>query len=196
VKIRSSSGFVAAILAAAALGAGCASSKEKPLPKVQRSNAVEATATVQNVDLETRKVTLLNQDGKPFTFIASSEVRNLDRLKPGDLVKVKYTESLAVEVKRGDGSAPGVASAAGVERAKPGEKPGGTATQVTVASATVVAIDRATSRVTLRGPEGNYRVLQVEDPKNLEGVQVGDTVHATYTESIGISVTPVSAPPR
>jgi hypothetical protein len=195
VKTRSSSGVLAAIIAAAALASGCASSKEKPLPTVEKSNTVEATATVKAIDPKTRKVTLVEKDGKPYSFVASPQVRNLDQVKVGDTVRVRYTESLAVQVKRNDGSVPEAALAAGVERAKPGEKPGGTATQVVTVSATIVSIDRTTNRVTLVGPEGNYRVVQVQDPKNLEGVQVGDMVYATYTESIGVSVEPVAAAP-
>jgi len=46
--------------------------------------------------------------------------------------------------------------------------------------------------VTLSGPSGNERVVQVKDPKNLENVQVGDMVYATYTESLGISIEEVA----
>jgi hypothetical protein len=34
--------------------------------------------------------------------------------------------------------------------------------------------------------------VQVKDPKNLENVQVGDMVYATYTESLGLAVEPVA----
>ena len=193
MNIRSWSGSIAALVAAAALGHGCATSKEQALPSVEKSNTVTATATVKAVDLKTRKVTLVSEDGKPYTFVASNQVRNLDKVKVGDTVNVVYTESLAVTVKRSDGSVPQAAAAAQIERAAPGEQPHGTATSVVTVSATIVAIDRSTNRVTLVGPEGNYRVLQVQDPKNLEGVQVGDMVYATYTESVGISVEPVAA---
>jgi len=198
VRIRSWSGSIAAIAAAAALGHGCATpqpeKKEQALPSVERTNTITATATVKAIDLVTRKVTLVGEDGNPFTFVAGKEVRNLDQVRPGDTVKVTYTESLALKVKRSDGSAPDAAGAAVVERAEPGEKPGGAATTVVVVSAKIVAIDRSTNRVTLVGPEGNYRVVQVQDPKNLENVQVGDMVYATYTESIGISVEPLLTP--
>jgi hypothetical protein len=199
VRIRTWSGSIAAIVAAAAIGQGCATSKEQApkeqaLPSVEKTNTVTATATVKAIDMVTRQVTLEGEDGKPFTFVAGKEVRNFDQLRPGDTVKVTYTESLALKVKRGDGSAPDAAGAAAVERSQPGEKPGGSATGVVVVSAKIVAIDRTTNRVTLVGPEGNYRVVQVQDPKNLENVQVGDMVFATYTESIGISVEPVLTP--
>ena len=183
-----------ALIVALALVQGCATSKEKPLPKYQETKTETATAVVQAVDLQTREVTVTNEQGNTFSFIASEQVRNLPQVRVGDTVKVTYTESLALKVKRSDGSAPDAAGAAVVERAEPGEKPGGAATTVVVVSAKIVAIDRSTNRVTLVGPEGNYRVVQVQDPKNLENVQVGDMVYATYTESIGISVEPLLTP--
>ncbi len=179
---------VPTLIAAFALVLGCATSQSGALPTYQESRTETATATVQKIDLRTRSVTLKGEDGKPFTFVAGPEVRNLEQVQIGDTVKVQYTESLALEVRRADGSAPSVSTTAGATRAAPGEKPAGTISGVVTGSAVIVAIDRATGRVTVRGSEGNYRVLQARDPKKLENVQVGDMVYATYTESVGISV--------
>jgi Cu/Ag efflux protein CusF len=181
-----------------ALALGCASSKKEqqsaPLPSYRDSRTVTAMAVVQAIDPQTRKVTLKGEDGKPFSFTASKEVRNLPQVQVGDTVKVTYTESLAIEVKREEGGTPTVSESAGVTRAEPGQKPGGTASSTVTVSAVITDIDRASSHVTLKGPEGNYRVVEVKDPKNLENVQVGDMVHATYTESIGLAVEKVPAP--
>ena len=178
------------VLAALALALSCATSKE--LPKYTDTQTATATAVVQAIDLNTRQVTLKGQDGKAFTFVAGDEVRNLSQVRVGDTVKVTYTESIAIEVKRVDGGTPDVKAAATAERAAPGEKPAGSVARTVTASAVIVAIDRTTSRVTLRGPSGNDRVVQVKDPKNLEAVQVGDMVYATYTESLGISIEEVA----
>ncbi len=195
MKNRSWCGGIAALVAAAALGHGCASSKEQTLPSVEKSATITATATVKAVDQKTRKVTLVGEDGKPFTFVAGPQVKRLGEVKVGDKVNVVYTESLAVKVKRNDGSVPDAGAAGVVERNAADKPPGGAATSVVEVSATIVAIDRSSNRVTLVGPEGNYRVVQVQDPKNLENVQVGDMVYATYTESLGLSVEPVPAAP-
>ena len=178
------------VLAALALALSCATSKE--LPKYTDTQTATATAVVQAIDLNTRQVTLKGQDGKAFTFVAGDEVRNLSQVRVGDTVKVTYTESIAIEVKRVDGGTPDVKAAATAERAAPGEKPAGSVARTVTASAVIVAIDRTTNRVTLSGPSGNERVVQVKDPKNLENVQVGDMVYATYTESLGLSIEEVA----
>jgi Cu/Ag efflux protein CusF len=176
---------------ALALALGCATSKDQQagaLPSYQETKTETATAEVKAIDQKTRKVTLLENDGTTFTFVAGPEVRNLAQVQVGDTVKATYTASIAIEVKRADGTAPELQAAADVTRAPIGEMPSGTIAGVVTASATIVAIDRTTNRVTLKGPEGNFRVVQARDPKNLENVQVGDMVYATYTESLGLSV--------
>ena len=95
-------------------------------------------------------------------------------------------------MKRADGGTPDLSVAATGVSALPGEKPAGSVGRTVTASAVILAIDRTTNRVTLRGPSGNERVVQVKDPKNLENVQVGDMVYATYTESLGLAVEPVA----
>jgi Cu/Ag efflux protein CusF len=174
------------VLAALALALSCATSKD--LPKYTDTQTATATAVVQAIDLNTREVTLKGEDGRVFTFVAGDEVRNLSQVRVGDTVKVTYTESIAIEVKRVDGGSPDITAAATAERAAPGEKPAGSVARTVTASAVIVAIDRTTNRVTLRGPSGNDRIVQVRDPKNLENVQVGDMVYATYTQSLGLSI--------
>jgi len=182
-----------------AVALACATSKPKqaaaPLPTYRDTRTETSTAVVQAINLETRRVTLRGEDGKDFSFIASEEVRNLPQVQVGDTVKVTYTESLAIDVKREEGT-PTMTESTGSSSTEQGEKPGGTASETVTLSAVITDIDRASNpnRVTLKGPEGNYKVVEVKDPKKLENVQVGDMVHATYTESIGISVEKVPAP--
>jgi Cu/Ag efflux protein CusF len=178
------------VLTVLALALSCATSKE--LPKYADSRTVTATAVVQAIDLNTREVTLKGEDGRVFTFIAGDEVKNLSQVRVGDTVKTTYTESVAIEVKRVDGGTPDLGVAATGGSAAPGEKPAANVARTVTASAIIVDIDRTANRVTLRGPSGNDRVVQVRDPKNLDNVQVGDMVYATYTESLGISVEEVA----
>jgi Cu/Ag efflux protein CusF len=181
-----------------ALALACASSKPKEsaakLPTYRDTQTDTATAVVEAVDLQTRRVTLRGEDGRDFSFIASDDVRNLPQVQVGDTVKVTYTESIAIDVKREEGGTPTLSQSAGSTSAEPGQKPSATTSNTVSVSAVITDIDRASNRVTLKGPEGNYRVVDVKDPKKLENVQVGDMVHATYTESIGISVEKVPAP--
>jgi Cu/Ag efflux protein CusF len=168
-------------------------------PTYTETSTEKATATVQAIDLATRKVTLKPESGEAFDFVAGPEVKNLAQVKVGDTVTVEYVQSIALEVRRADGTQPGLTVASAAGAAKPGDKPAGAIGGQVNVSAVIVAIDTATLRVTLKGPQGNFRVLQVKDPKKLENVKVGDMVYATYTEAIGISVAaaaPKAAPAK
>jgi len=157
-------------------------------PSVKKEQTITETATVEAVDQATRVVTLKGSKGNVFDITAGEEVRNLAQVNVGDQVKVKYYQSLAIEVMA-PGKAPGGRQEAVVmDRAKLGEKPGGmVGGQVTV-TATVKAIDKKKQTVTLKGPEGKSRVVKVQDPKNLKNVKVGDDVVITLTEAVAISV--------
>jgi hypothetical protein len=188
--------FLPAVLAALALG--CATTKEPapqpaPLPKYTETATQTATATVMTLDRATRRVTLKEKNGDTFAFTAGPQVRNLDQIQVGDLVAVTYTETFTIEVKRGDGSAPTVTSGVAGDRAAVGEKPAGSVARVTTITAEILAVDKEIGRVTVRGPEGNTRVIQVKDPKKLESVKVGDMLVATYSESLGVAVEKVPA---
>ena len=156
-------------------------------PKVLKENMKTVTATVESIDLATRAVTLKRPDGKVMGLKVGEEVKNLPQVKVGDKVAVTYYESIAAHIiKPGTGPTSGAQQA--VATAKPGEKPAGAMVQQVTVVATIEAIDKATQYVTLKGPEGKTVEVKVNNPKNLEGVKVGDEVAITYTEAMAVSV--------
>jgi Cu/Ag efflux protein CusF len=179
-----------------ALTVGCAAGKaDKPLPTYSETRTEKATATVVAVDQATRKVTLKPEQGEAFDFVAGPQVKNLAQVQAGDIVTVEYVESIALEVRRADGTQPDAAVAVAGGSAKLGEMPAGVIGDSITVSAVIVAIDTATLRVTVKGPQGNLRVLQAKDPKKVAAVKVGDMVYVTYTEALGISVDKAKAAP-
>jgi len=150
------------------------------------------TATVEKIDHSTRMVTLKGPEGNMLTFRVSDQARNLDQVKAGDSVDVKYYEAIAWQVMK-PGTAPmGVTSTTAMERAKKGEMPAGAMGTKTTIVAEITAIDKDGKHVTLKGPQGNSERVAVKNPKNLENVKVGDQVQLTYTEALAISVQPAA----
>jgi hypothetical protein len=75
-------------------------------------------------------------------------------------------------------------------------KPGIVVTDVSVAKATVEAIDYDKRTVTLKGPEGNTLTLKVDkNAKNFDQVKKGDQVTAEYYESVAVFVRKPGAEP-
>ena len=67
------------------------------------------------------------------------------------------------------------------------DRPGVEMSSTTTISATVEAVDYEKRLVTLRGAEGNQVVVEVSDEaRNLEQVEVGDTVEVEYYESVAL----------
>ena len=158
-------------------------------PRVVKERVAVMTATVQAIDLNTRIVTLKGPKGEVRDIKVGEEAVNLPQVKVGDLVTVKFYESIAVEVIK-PGTVAGAGEKSAVVRAKPGEMPRGMAARQATVTATITAIDKKEGTLSLKGPEGKTVIVKVEDPKNLDKVKVGDELMITYTEALAISLEP------
>ena len=189
-----------AVVLCAAAAFGCAKKDAAPAPgpgvavsqssgPASASAAVTATATVEAVDMKTRMVTLRTAEGERRTIKVGEEARNLGQVRKGDLVTVTYYESIALKLKeKQPGEKPSASTTESFERAPLGAKPGGTMVRETTLTAKVTHVDKKKQTVTLEGPQGGSVKLNVENPANLEGVDVGDLVETTYREALAISV--------
>ncbi len=159
-----------------------------PLTSGKVGGTTKVTATVEQIDVEKRLVTLKDEKGEVTELAVPKKVRNLAQVKKGDLVVATYYEAIAYDVFKAGTDMPAPATAVASERAKLGEKPGGGVAEATTFTATIEAIDKAASKVTLKGPQGNKVTVKVKDPKKLDVVSVGDQVQITYTRALAISV--------
>ena len=158
--------------------------------KVAGAATTEVTAKVIAVDPAQRTVTLQSASGQTRTIEVGDQVRNFDQIKVGDTVHAKYTQALALELKKGaSGMAAPTEEHAITPPVAPGAKPGGTVARKVTATAEVVAVDPAKQMVTLRGPAGNVVDVEVQDPSQLQNINKGDHVQVTYVEALAIAVT-------
>lgn len=180
---------VAALLAASPAAAQTANPTMTPL--AAEAEEVDLMATVVSVDVPSRIVVLQNDEGKQARVKVGSNVQNLDQVKPGDKVKLRYFESIAIDLRRNSKAKPGVAAEQISERAPAGQLPAGlVARQVTV-TAEVTAIDLKKNTVTLKGPNGLHTVA-VKKPDaqaGLKKLKKGDLIDITYTEAMAAEVT-------
>lgn len=177
------------IVTIAALGlsliVGCTSDPTTPEKTVRQERTESVVATVMAVDQNTREVQLKADDGSEVSFKASEAVKNLPQVKVGDKVKVNYYRSVVARMKKPGDTAEGPTVMA--ETAPAGEKPGAFARESRTVTAKILSLDRATSNVTIKTSEGKTVTVKA-DPKNLEGVKVGDELTITYVEGFAVSV--------
>lgn len=164
---------------------GVTSSRE--LGKVSEQVSTQLTATVEALDAAARTVTLKGPEGNRVTVVAGDEVRNFDQIRVGDQVEVRYTVGIVLQLVKGGGGIRTRIESESANRAAKGEKPAGAAVREVMVTADVVAMDKATQTITLRGPERTVE-LRVRDPAQFENIAVGDQVEATFTEATAISV--------
>ena len=170
-----------------------ACSKKAPQPSAQPgeslviSSEVETTvAKVKAVDLKSRKVTLTSLEGDVFIIHVGKEAVNLPQVKKGDLVDISYGHELKVWMAE-----PGEVlndQSTVVVRAKPGSKPQGMGVTETNITAKILALDKANELAKLELANGKVVVVKVENPANLDKVNVGDTLAINYLEVVDITV--------
>lgn len=166
----------------------CSTAHSEDKPGVVVANEVETTATVEAVDQAARTVTLRGPEGHVVTIRVPDEAQNLDQVRAGDAVQVRYLESTAIFVSPVGGE-PSAAALDSVELAPKGGTPGGVAVSVTEISAKVEALDYGQRWVRLRGPEGNVVKVDVPDfVQRFDEVKVGDLVVIRRTEALGLQL--------
>lgn len=150
---------------------------------------VKAEATVTAIDLATRKISLKNAEGQTFDLVAGEEVTNLQNLKVGDVVALRYLQLLDLELLKGTaGVRKRVVEVEG-SKAAAGEKPGaGAGMQVTI-YADVIDVDKAQQTIRVKGVDDTL-TLKVKDPAQFALIAKGDQIKAVQTTAIAIGIVP------
>ena len=152
--------------------------------------AAELSAQVVSIEKKTRTISLKGPKGGVMDVVAGNEVKNFNKIKVGDLVVVRYMQSLALELQPVKTGASGISVTEGAGKAEPGKRPAVGAVREIQAIAKVTAIDQNAKTISLTGPRGNTVTLDVQNPEHFKVVKVGDEVLVTYTEAVAISVQP------
>jgi Cu/Ag efflux protein CusF len=148
---------------------------------------VKLTGTVKAVDLQNKTVTVEGSGGRTVTVNAEN-ARNLDQVKVGDKVNLRFTEELALFVRKSDAQ-PSATQADMVALAPKGEKPAGLMARTVELTGSVESIDPKKRTVDVKGPAGNVRTFHVDKAvKNLDQIKKGDQIVLRITEAVALSV--------
>jgi Cu/Ag efflux protein CusF len=151
-------------------------------------DVVKATATVEKIDLEKRKVTIQLEDGKHKTVKVDKSVQNLDKLKVGDKVKMSYAEEMIIMIGK-SGKQVGVTGAGAVALSPKGSKPGVVMADTVDATGKVVSVDAAKHRVVMEEPDGKHKTIKVSKKvTNLNELKPGETIDVRVTEALMVEV--------
>ncbi|MDH5256269.1 MAG: hypothetical protein OEW72_10175 [Gammaproteobacteria bacterium] len=179
----------AAAVALLTLGASPLMAADQGKPAGSVSTSVTRTATVTKIDAKDRWITLKLADGSLVDVQAGPTVKNFAQIKVGDQVVASQEQTVTIEVLPAGQAAPNVTGGSSVVGSPMGAKPMGIVVDTTVVSGTVTAIDYQQRLVTLQGPAGNSRTLQVGPAaKKFDQVKKGDVVVLTLKTATAIEV--------
>jgi len=149
------------------------------------STIVSVVGEITAVDVANRVVTIKGPRGNIGEMKVDPAVKDLDKVKVGDRVRVSYRVALALALKKGgDGIRERVETEA--------SSMSGASKRITIV-ANVESVNAKRGIATLRGPEGHFVDVKVRDPKLLHDVKAGDQVVASVTETVAVGVLPVTA---
>lgn len=179
----------AAVLSFFAVGSIAA---ENPAAAAVAVTEAEAVLELVSLDRATRVATFRGPTGATLAFTVPPEAQNLDRVKPGDLFKMRYVEALALALHKG-----GTATASDIQAVKlapKGGTPGGTIVNTKEVAVLVKGIDRGSRTLAVQGLAGNPFALKVADEvRSFDEIAVGDTIRVTYTEAVALEMIPQPA---
>jgi hypothetical protein len=147
-------------------------------------------AIVSAVNLDSRSVVLKFEDGREETFVFDEEFEIAANVGVGDSVLAGYARSFGIELR--PPTPEELANPLDItEEFESPETAAGTARtgRLIRAVTTVEVLDRINMTATLKGPMGQHLTIDVENPDLLTQVNIGQTVVATYTEAVVISLT-------
>ena len=177
------------LLASLFINLAIAQPTQAPL-SARQSTLVTVTATVQDINYETREVTLLGPLGNTISFVVDQRVQRLNEIEVNDEVVAEYYVSLAGELREPtplERRSPFVVLEAG-SIAPDGTSPAGGVLRAFQIVATVIGLDLPTQSVNLLGPRGNTGTIIAQNLDNLRALRLGDTIILTYTEALAISL--------
>jgi len=166
------------------------SGAKKTGPNTYRdAQSVSITATVEAIDAEHRELTLKGEkSGDVVVVEVPDSVKRFSEIKVGDKLKIRYTESLVLELHKADSAAKlGTEYGEEVERS-PSARPAGSVTRRIVSTVAVKSMDKSVPSITVQTAKGNTRSFRVQDVKNLDNVAAGDKITITYSEAIAVQV--------
>jgi hypothetical protein len=173
-----------------------ASAQMQPAPApVGEGQLNEVTAKVEDIDLDKRLITVKGPQGRVVTSKVDPKVENLENVKVGDEVEVKYYRAALQEAEKLDPSAKrsGTVTQSAAATGTVGDKPAGIAGREVRETVEVLDVDPYKKAVAFRGMDGKYREVSVDAPHLahwLDDLKKGDKVRVHYQEALAIMVEP------
>lgn len=162
----------------------------EPIVKERWINTTVA-GIVTNIVKETREITLMGSEGNLVSFTASDAVERFDEIKVGDRIAFDYLVYMKAEFREptAEELAEPLKVIAEVAVAPEEVAPAGVLGAMVQGVVTIEVLNRPNLLAVVKGHNGNYLTVAVEDPAFLETLHIGQKLILTYAEAIAVSLT-------
>ena len=160
------------------------------IPTKEKYELVEIQGTITAIDKETREITLMGPEGEHYTVTASEDIKRFDEIKVGDVVTFDFFKYIKAEFRsptEEELNEPLVLLGE-AEKANMDEAPAAAIGAVVKALVTIQTIILQFMYVTVKGPNGNFNTIHMDDEELIKKLRVGQVVILTYGEAIAISL--------
>jgi len=173
------------VVAALAVALPVFAADPKPIKKQE---TITLKTKIEAIDHTGRTITVKGKDGKLQTLYVEPEIKRFDELNVGDTISFKYTEGIAVKVRKPGEKAAAASTGEPTITRGTGPKPSGTVTREMTGTVLVKAVNQGSGALTFMAEDGHTVSVKVEDKKLLKGVKPGDHIEVTYSNALVVSV--------
>jgi hypothetical protein len=141
------------------------------------------TATVERIEKSPRLLTLRAPENMMQTVYVDPSIKAFDDLKVGDVITVRYQESVVVQVR------PGAALSGPRDTTEEARKAGGE--NITGQQKVIVTVDSIDSQgqlISYRTADNMRAVRYVADKSLIQGLRAGDRIEVTLTRERATSI--------
>jgi len=181
--------YIIALMALAFASCGQKTPVPEALPEAlpeykERWDSLTIVGKVTDVNSETREITLMGSNGELMTVAVSEAVQRFDEIVAGDKISFGYIRYLKAEFREPtpEEIANPLTVVSEAAKAPEGIDPAGALGAIVKGVVTIEALNRPFMLATVKGPQGNYLTLPVEDAALLEKLHIGQVLVLTYAE--------------
>jgi Cu/Ag efflux protein CusF len=155
----------------------------QPEPRAVTQQISEASGVVDDIDRVGRNITIKSGGTLQVAIYVGPDLPIFDQLNRGDVVIIRFYDSVIVDVTPGARMGPPTITTADAQQAVDRERGDATVMSQTKITVTVDEIDIAARLVTYHGSDNRRVLRQVQHLQLIDGLKVGDVITITFTRA-------------
>lgn len=160
----------------------------------EKSEQVTMQGTVSAINKETREITLMSKEGGLVTLTAGEEIERFEEIAVDDVMQFDYYTYIKAEFREptAEELAEPLQMMAEGGKAPEGMDPAAVIGAIVKAVVTIEVLNRPNMVATVKGPNGNYVSIPMEDENLITELKIGEVLILTYGEAMAVSLEKIS----